>query len=145
MDTFPLASSTAKKVRLGEDPGPGRIRLDHPESNDQDIQEHFFLKYRILVGRNAPSNDNLVKNHPHKGCYWFHALGAPGPHVILCINGMDLPADVVLRRAASFAILPRNAEVIKQVRISTLMDVFKLEESAIGSWKTWRKETIDLS
>lgn len=42
--------------------------------------------YLIKIGKNAESNDKLLKNCP-KDCLWFHLKGGPSPHGFLIFEG----------------------------------------------------------
>ena len=114
---------------------------DLPSKDENYIQKFRFMNYEILVGRNAYSNENLVKNHAHRNCFWFHAFHDKGPNVILCCDGKELPPEIVLRRAAGLAVR-KGAHA--SVSVAPLSDVYKPAQNVIGIWKTWRRETIEI-
>lgn len=138
MDTLPLPSFTNKRRFCDLEAG------EVPEKDENNIQQFRFLGYDIFVGRNAYSNENLVKNHPHRSCLWLHIKDAKGPHVVLCFEGKEEPKEVILRRAASLAVFLKNREDHPSITIAPLADVYKPSEEMTGVWKTWRKETIQL-
>lgn len=117
---------------------------DIPGKDENHIQEFKFLGYPIYVGRNAYSNENLVKNHPHRTCFWLHAHRSKGPHVVLCVDGLEAPNEIILRRAASLAVFITTGNEHPEVSVAPLADVYKPQENPIGVWKTWRRETIHL-
>lgn len=59
--------------------------------------------YEVWVGRNAQSNDELLRL-ARKDDLWLHARGAPGSHVVLrCHKRAGWPPQAVLEAAASLA------------------------------------------
>lgn len=100
--------------------------------------------FTITVGRNSFSNERIVSEHPHRDCYWFHALAAPGSHVILCHQGRLKPTDDVLRYAASLALKFSHSEA-RSVSASVLRDVFKPDDAGLGIWKTRRPILIEVA
>jgi predicted ribosome quality control (RQC) complex YloA/Tae2 family protein len=56
--------------------------------------------FRIWVGRNAESNDQLTLKYAHKEDLWLHAKDVPGSHVIIKHqSGKPFPKDVIERAA----------------------------------------------
>lgn len=91
--------------------------------------------YSIQVGKNAFSNESLVGDHKrdHPKCLWFHALGAGGSHVVLCIEGKDEPGNEVLKRAAKLALEYSRTRGIS-VRVARLSNLEKPTEAGPGVW-----------
>ncbi len=133
MDTSPLPSSIADL-----DAG------DIPRKDDGKIREVEFMGYKIYAGGNAYSNESLVRNHPHKSCFWLHAWKKKGPHIIVCFEGKDPPPESVFRRAAYLAVLISPEDPHPSVNVAPLTDVYKENEEEVGKWRTWRKEKIQL-
>lgn len=54
---------------------------------------HFISSdgYHMYVGKNNLQNDELTFHFANGGDWWFHAKGAPGSHVIVKADGMELP------------------------------------------------------
>jgi predicted ribosome quality control (RQC) complex YloA/Tae2 family protein len=74
-------------------------------------QELIDLPYRVIrldgmevwVGKNAKSNDELVRN-AHKEDIWFHARGVPGSHVLIRMNNQkDFPSKIIIESVAQLA------------------------------------------
>lgn len=58
--------------------------------------EHGFAGFKILVGKNAESNDELTLHHAHKEDLWLHAKDVAGSHVVIRHQaGKNFPKDVV--------------------------------------------------
>ena len=47
----------------------------------------------IRVGQSAKENDALTNSSDPK-CWWMHASGYPGAHVVVCYDGDQLPKEV---------------------------------------------------
>ena len=47
--------------------------------------------YDMYVGKNNLQNDELTFSFASGNDWWFHAKGAPGPHVIVKTGGDELP------------------------------------------------------
>jgi len=100
--------------------------------------------FSITVGRNSFSNERIVSEHPHRDCFWLHAMAARGSHVVLCQEGRSAPSDDVIQYAASLALKFSHSEA-RTVSISLLRDVFKPENAGIGIWKTRRPILVEVS
>ncbi len=56
--------------------------------------------FKIWVGKNAESNDQLTLKHAYKEDLWLHAKDVPGSHVIIKHqSGKPFPRDVIERAA----------------------------------------------
>jgi predicted ribosome quality control (RQC) complex YloA/Tae2 family protein len=63
--------------------------------------EHTFGGFRILVGKNAASNDQLTLHHTFKEDLWLHAKDVAGSHVVIKYqSGKTFPKDVIEHAAA---------------------------------------------
>jgi len=62
-------------------------------------EEKIMLEYTsqdgviIRVGQSAKENDALTNSSDPK-CWWMHASGYPGAHVVVCYDGDQLPKEV---------------------------------------------------
>lgn len=56
----------------------------------------------IRVGQSAKENDQLTNTSDPK-CWWMHASGYPGAHVVICCDGDQVPRETK-RDAAVLAI-----------------------------------------
>ena len=60
-------------------------------------------KYEIWIGKNARSNDAIVKD-AHKEDIWLHAKGVAGSHVLIrMLNDKQFPPNDMIQKAASLA------------------------------------------
>lgn len=123
-----LSSLTEKIKNFGKD--------------DRRIDEYYFMGFKILVGKNAISNEALLKEHikanPH--FVWLHALSSKGAHVVICANLVDIP-ETVMRRAAGLASkYSYNGQA--EVTWSELIDVYKPHADMVGVWKTWKTTNV---
>lgn len=100
--------------------------------------------FMITVGRNSFTNERIVAEHPHRDCFWFHALAAPGSHVILCVDGHPNPSEDVLAYAAALALKFSHSEA-RSVSASVLRDVFKPDDAGPGIWKTRRPIPMEVA
>lgn len=74
-------------------------------------REYEHMGYKILVGRNAESNDKLLQQFTAKDDLWLHARDVPGSHVIVKHqSGKKFPRPVIERAAqlAAFHSKRRN-------------------------------------
>jgi len=61
----------------------------------------FFKGWEIRIGKNANSNDEMLRHHSHKEDLWLHAKSAAGSHVLVRHRpGMPYPEPVVEYAAA---------------------------------------------
>ena len=60
------------------------------------FHEFEFKGYKILVGRNAESNDKLTLKYSYKDDLWLHAKDVAGSHVLVKYqSGKNFPKDVI--------------------------------------------------
>jgi predicted ribosome quality control (RQC) complex YloA/Tae2 family protein len=92
------------------------IRAIRQYAKEQDLQKNLqeqetVLPYKtftvegfqVWVGKNAASNDNMLRNHSWKEDLWLHAKDVPGSHVLIKHQaGKNFPNSVI-ERAASLA------------------------------------------
>ena len=53
--------------------------------------------WRILIGRNARENDELLRKHVRGNDYWFHARDYPGAYVfVAAARGKSVPLEVMV-------------------------------------------------
>jgi len=73
-----------------------------PGKQTESLPYHAFdyKGFRILVGRNAKSNDKLTLKHTYKEDLWLHAKDVAGSHVVIKYQaGKNFPKDVIERAA----------------------------------------------
>jgi predicted ribosome quality control (RQC) complex YloA/Tae2 family protein len=66
-------------------------------------QEFVFMGFRLLVGKNAAGNDQLVTRHSYKEDLWLHARDVSGSHVIIKYQAGKKFPERVIERAAQLA------------------------------------------
>jgi len=110
--------------------------------DDRRIDEYYCLGFKILVGKNAISNEALIKENAklHPEFIWMHAAGSKGAHLIICAKLVDIP-DIVMRRAATLA-LRNSLGKLKEVMWSELRDLYKPQSDLVGVWKTWKNANV---
>ncbi|HEV8514340.1 MAG TPA: NFACT RNA binding domain-containing protein [Cyclobacteriaceae bacterium] len=60
------------------------------------FHEFEFKGYKILVGKNAESNDKLTLKYSYKDDLWLHAKDVAGSHVLVKYqSGKNFPKDVI--------------------------------------------------
>lgn len=114
-----------------------------PQKDDHNVLTFQFKTYVIQVGRNALSNERLIKDHGHPECIWLHALAARGSHVILCIHERLEPADEIIQFAAKLALDHSHSDA-RTVKIALIKDVFKPEGGGVGVWKTSQNTSVEV-
>jgi predicted ribosome quality control (RQC) complex YloA/Tae2 family protein len=80
----------------------GKMIFKNDEKDNQSLPYHEFEHrgFRILVGRNAESNDVLTQQLSYKEDLWLHAKDVSGSHVIIKYqSGKKFPKDVIERAA----------------------------------------------
>lgn len=105
-----------------------------------------FLGYTVFVGTNAVSNDSLVADHKknHPRCIWLHVIGRKGCHSVLCIGDKEQPIDSIVMRFAAGKTLKFSGVKVGRVAFAPLIDVYKPEHSAVGIYRTWRTEHVEI-
>lgn len=100
--------------------------------------------FRIWVGRNADSNDELTLKHAYKEDLWLHAKDVPGSHVIIKYQpGKTFPKDVI-ERAAELAAYnsKRKTETLCPVAYTPKKFVRKRKGDPAGTVVVEREEVI---
>jgi predicted ribosome quality control (RQC) complex YloA/Tae2 family protein len=106
--------------------------------------EHEFRGYRILVGRNAASNETLTTKVAAPNDEWLHARDCPGSHVVVrAVGGKVTPAPVI-ERAAELAAWhsKRKHETLCPVIVTKKKYVRKRKGSAPGEVVVEREKVI---
>ena len=73
-----------------------------PKKNEKSLPYFEFEHkgYKIWVGKNAQSNDQLTLKYSYKEDLWLHAKDVPGSHVLIKHqSGKPFPKDVIERAA----------------------------------------------
>lgn len=62
--------------------------------------EFIVHPYKVLVGKNAKSNDIMLQRHTSKNDLWLHARNVSGSHVIIKeLPGREYPKDIIEKAA----------------------------------------------
>ncbi|MBK5279404.1 MAG: DUF814 domain-containing protein [Bacteroidia bacterium] len=108
------------------------------------FHEFEFKGYKILVGRNAVSNDILTLKYSHKEDLWLHAKDVAGSHVIIKHqSGKKFPKDVI-ERAAELAAYnsKRKTDSLCPVTVTSKKFVRKRKGDPAGAVVVERGEVI---
>ncbi len=106
--------------------------------------EHQLMGYRILVGRNAQANDQLLQQFTSKDDLWLHARDVSGSHVIVKHQaGKKFPTPVI-ERAAQLAAFhsKRKNESLCPVIVTPRKYVRKRKGDPAGVVAVDREEVI---
>ena len=70
------------------------------ETGTKPYRSQHFEGFDIWIGKNARSNDEMLRNHSHKEDLWLHAKDVSGSHVLIKYSpGKTIPAFVIERAA----------------------------------------------
>lgn len=106
--------------------------------------EFEFKGFKIWVGKNAESNDQLTLKHSYKEDLWLHAKDVPGSHVIIKHqSGKPFPKDVI-ERAAQLAAYnsKRKTETLCPVAFTPKKYVRKRKGDPAGAVVVEREDVI---
>ncbi|MGC3948649.1 MAG: NFACT RNA binding domain-containing protein [Chryseolinea sp.] len=95
------AMDDLKAVRALAGRHPFRSGTD--ESETSPFHETDFMGYRILIGKNAQSNDAMLQQHGYKDDLWLHAKDVTGSHVLIKHQSGKVIPKPVIERAAQLA------------------------------------------
>ena len=116
------------------------------EKQAESLPYHVFEYngYKILVGKNAISNDKLTQKHSHKDDLWLHAKDVAGSHVLIKYqSGKKFPKDVIERGAELAAYFSkRKNESLCPVVFTPRKYVRKRKGDPAGSVIVEREEVI---
>jgi len=104
-----LARVKARRAALASDPDPlsltraaQKAARDRKPLRSADVKGLVFFSppYRILVGRTAAENDELLRSRVRGNDWWFHARDWPGAYVFVPAQpGKSLPLETMLDAA----------------------------------------------
>ncbi len=100
--------------------------------------------YRILVGKNAQGNDEMLNRFSHKDDLWLHAKDVTGSHVLIKYQaGKNFPKDVI-ERAAQLAGYnsKRKTESLCAIIVTPRKYVRKRKGDPAGAVVVAREEVI---
>jgi predicted ribosome quality control (RQC) complex YloA/Tae2 family protein len=108
------------------------------------FHEFEFRGYKIWVGRNAESNDQLTLKYSYKEDLWLHAKDVPGSHVIIKHqSGKNFPKEVI-ERAAELAAYnsKRKTDTLCPVIVTPKKFVRKRKGDPAGAVVVEREDVI---
>jgi len=108
------------------------------------FHEFEFKGYKILVGKNAESNDKLTLKYSYKDDLWLHAKDVAGSHVLVKYqSGKNFPKDVI-EYAAGLAAFnsKRKNELLCPVAFTQKKFVRKRKGDPAGMVVVEREEVI---
>ncbi len=124
-----------------------RYKIDTTTQSEKIIlpyHEIVYNNYKILIGKNASSNDELTLRHTYKEDLWLHAKDVAGSHVVIKYqSGKNFPKDVI-ERAAQLAAYhsKRKTESLCPVVYTPKKFVRKRKGSLPGEVIVEREEVI---
>ncbi|MEM9856129.1 MAG: NFACT RNA binding domain-containing protein [Bacteroidota bacterium] len=79
------------------------------KESDKPFKKVEYLGFKILVGKNAKSNDAMLRDHTQKNDLWLHAKDVSGSHVIVKeIPGKAFPKSLIEKAAELAAFYSKN-------------------------------------
>lgn len=92
--------------------------LESKKDKFPNIKTVEFNDFKIIIGKDAKSNDYLTFKMAEDEEYWFHVKGVPGSHVIIKNNKNQTPDTSVIKEAAKLA--KQNSKASKE-EVSTVV------------------------
>lgn len=123
------------------------LSLAKPREKKADPLPYYELEYsgfKILIGKNATSNDKLTMKHSYKEDLWLHAKDSAGSHVLIKYqSGKNFPKEVI-ERAAQLAAYhsKRKNESLCPVVVTPRKFVRKRKGDPAGTVIVEREEVI---
>ncbi len=119
------------------------------EKKQQQVQELPYRQFAIdgftvLVGKNAKSNDALIRQHSHKEDLWLHAKDVTGSHVIVKHQAGKPFPKALIEKAAQLAAYysKRKTDSLCPVSFTPRKFVRKSKDLAPGQVIVDREETV---
>jgi predicted ribosome quality control (RQC) complex YloA/Tae2 family protein len=100
--------------------------------------------YRLIAGKNARSNDLILRQHSKPDDLWFHAADVPGSHVILSLKRDVEPNPGLIEKAAALAAHYSSAknQSLANVHYTRVKFVRKKKGMPAGMVSLLRNESI---
>ncbi len=119
---FEDSTSTEELTKIeGKLKEKGYIEEEESSSNEGERggpKEYWVKGYKILVGRNARQNDNLVRE-ASRDDLWFHIRNYSGAHVVIVTDGRpDQVPEEVIAKAAELAAANSKARGAEKATVS---------------------------
>ena len=118
-------------------------KINENRIDDLPYHTHLFLEYEIWVGKNAKSNDEMLR-HAHKNDLWLHARDVAGSHVIIRNKGVGTIPNPVIERAAELASFYSKAKTnaLSPVMVTYRKYVRKGKSMLPGQVKVEKEKTL---
>jgi len=114
------------------------------KTSDVPYREYQVMNYRILIGKNAKSNETLLHNFAWKEDLWLHAKDVSGSHVVVKHqagkNYPDPVKEVAAQLAAWFS--KGKTNTLCPVICTPRKHVYKPKGAAIGEVSIKREEVL---
>jgi len=122
----------------------GIVKSTEKQIESLPYHEFEYNGYKILVGKNAISNDKLTMKHSYKEDLWLHAKDVSGSHVLIKYqSGKKFPKDVIERAAQLAAYFSkRKNESLCPVAVTPRKYIRKRKGDPAGSVIVEREEVI---
>lgn len=121
------------------------LRTEHRQQEEELPYRQFTIEgFVVLVGKNAKSNDTLIREYSWKEDLWLHAKDVSGSHVIIKHQaGKNYPKSVIEKAARLAAYYSkRKTESLCPVSVTPRKFVRKSKDLAPGQVIVDREETI---
>lgn len=116
------------------------------EEETKPFYQHEFMGFEIRVGKNAKSNDELLRL-TRKDDLWLHARDSSGSHVVILTQKGKKTPDSVIERAAELAAFhsKSKSEKLCPVMVTERKYVRKNKSMLPGQVKVEREKTVLVS
>ena len=138
-----VTADTVKDIKtLMEVLGTRKERIEAAETLPYRAAE--FQGWEIRIGKNAISNDAMLRSFSHKDDLWFHAKDVSGSHVLVVHKtGMVVPRPVIERAAAVAAWHSKKRnENLADVTVTPRKFVRKQKGAAAGAVRVEKERVI---
>lgn len=114
------------------------------ESTTKPFNAYEIFGYKILVGKNAKSNDKMLQQYAYKEDLWLHAKDVSGSHVLIKHqSGKNFPQNVITTAAAMAAYhSKRKTDSLCPVIVTPRKYVRKRKGDPAGAVVVDKEETI---
>ncbi len=120
LEKIDLANSEESKTEIFKGVIEAKAKSKSAQTTTFKFREFIlYEKYKILVGKDSKSNDELTTKYAKKNDYWFHARNVSGSHVVLRWDkSLGEIQKNILEKAASIAAFYSKAKTSGLVPVS---------------------------
>lgn len=104
----------------------------------------YVRGWEIRIGKNAASNDEMLRRYSHKDDLWLHAKDVSGSHVLICRKpGQVFPKDII-ETAAGLAAYhsKKRTESLADVQVTERKNIRKVKGSPAGAVRVDRERVV---